>query len=55
MYQKNIEGTPLDNPMHVALNLAVGGNWAGSDNPSLPCSMSVDYVMVHDVLGDKNI
>ncbi len=51
MCQKNIEGTPLDNPMHIALNLAVGGNWAGSDNPTLPCSMSVDYVMVHDILG----
>ena len=50
IYSKNIEGTPLDNPMHIVLNLAVGGDWAGSDDPNLPFSMSVDYVMVHDIL-----
>ena len=38
-----------NNPMHIALNLAVGGNWAGSDNVGVPFSMYVDYVLVHSV------
>ena len=49
MYTKNIEGTPVNNPMCIVLNLAMGGNWAGNDNPALPCSMYVDYVRVHEV------
>ena len=52
MFSKDNLGEPLSNPnnaMHIALNLAVGGNWAGSDNVELPFSMLVDYVLVHSV------
>ncbi len=46
-------GAPFDQPFHMLLNVAVGGNWPGSPNGSsvLPQQMRVDYVRVYD-LGD---
>ncbi|MEQ8771099.1 MAG: family 16 glycosylhydrolase [Phycisphaerales bacterium] len=39
---------PFDNPFHLLLNVAVGGNWPGSPNPSdYPVTMTVDYVRVY--------
>jgi len=38
---------PFDQPFHVLLNIAVGGNWGGQkgvDNRSFPATMKVDYV-----------
>ena len=40
---------PFDRPFHLILNLAIGGNWAGSkgiDDAALPERMEVDYVRV---------
>ena len=41
---------PFDNPFHLLLNVAVGGNWGGSkgiDDTIFPRSMVVDYVRVY--------
>ncbi len=41
---------PFDQPFHVILNLAVGGNWGGSkgvDETIWPQKMYVDYVRVY--------
>lgn len=40
----------FDNPMHIILNVAVGGRWPSSDieNEVLPAEMLVDYVRVYD-------
>ncbi|MFM8450272.1 MAG: family 16 glycosylhydrolase [Haliscomenobacter sp.] len=41
---------PFDQPFHLILNLAVGGNWAGSrgiDTDIWPRRMEVDYVRVY--------
>ena len=37
----------LNSPMYMILNLAVGGNWAGSPNGSTswPGEMKIDYAM----------
>ncbi len=40
---------PFDRPFHLILNLAIGGNWAGTkgiDDAALPQRMEVDYVRV---------
>jgi len=40
---------PFDKPFHMILNLAIGGNWAGSkgiDDAALPERLEVDYVRV---------
>ncbi len=38
---------PFDNPFHMLLNVAVGGNWPGSPDASdYPVTMTVDYVRV---------
>ncbi|SRR5579871_5620 len=41
---------PFDNPMHLLLNVAYGGNWGGAkgiDDSILPKQMLVDYVRVY--------
>jgi beta-glucanase (GH16 family) len=41
---------PFDNPMHLLLNIAVGGNWGGAqgvDTTIWPQRMEVDYVRVY--------
>jgi beta-glucanase (GH16 family) len=41
---------PFDQPMHLLLNLAVGGDWGGQkgiDNSIFPKQMLVDYVRVY--------
>jgi beta-glucanase (GH16 family) len=46
-------GAPFDQPFHMLLNVAVGGNWPGYPNASsvFPQQMRVDWVRVYD-LGD---
>ena len=46
----NSDDWPFDHPLHIILNLAVGGNWGGSrgiDNSIWPQSLIVDYVRVY--------
>lgn len=49
---------PFDQPFHIALNLAVGGNLAeksngmGFDPASFPADMQVDWVRVEQCVGD---
>jgi beta-glucanase (GH16 family) len=41
---------PFDQPMHLLLNIAVGGNWGGQkgvDDAIFPARMSIDYVRVY--------
>jgi beta-glucanase (GH16 family) len=41
---------PFDDPMHLLLNIAVGGNWGGQkgvDDTVFPQQMLVDYVRVY--------
>ena len=41
---------PFDKPMHILLNIAVGGNWGGQkgiDPAAFPARMEVDYVRVY--------
>ena len=41
---------PFDQPFHLIINLAIGGNWGGAmgiDNSIFPVSMFVDYVRVY--------
>lgn len=41
---------PFDNPMHLLLNIAVGGDWGGAmgvDTTIWPQKMEVDYVRVY--------
>jgi beta-glucanase (GH16 family) len=48
--QKTADEWPFDQPFHVILNLAVGGNWGGKmgiDDSIWPKSMEVDYVRVY--------
>ncbi|MFI5156574.1 MAG: family 16 glycosylhydrolase [Chitinophagales bacterium] len=43
-------GWPFNQPMHILLNLAIGGNWGGQkgvDDGIFPQSMLVDYVRVY--------
>ncbi len=47
---KGIEAWPFDQPFHVLLNVAVGGNWGGKmgvDDKPFPQHMRVDYVRVY--------
>jgi beta-glucanase (GH16 family) len=42
---------PFDQPFHLILNIAVGGNWGGTNgvDPSIwPQRMEVDYIRVYD-------
>ena len=43
---------PFDKPFYLILNLAMGGDWAGSkgiDDDSLPQKFEVDYVRVWEM------
>ncbi len=47
------EGWPFDQPFHLILNLAVGGNWGGKygvDDRIWPQSFEIDYVKVYQRL-----
>jgi beta-glucanase (GH16 family) len=41
--------TELKNPMHIIVNLAVGGTWPGSPNSStpFPSTMNIDYMRIY--------
>lgn len=43
---------PFDQPFHIILNLAVGGNWPGPPNDTtvFPQQMLVDYVRVYEAV-----
>jgi beta-glucanase (GH16 family) len=46
------EAWPFDQPMHLLLNLAVGGNWGGQkgvNSAAFPQQMLVDYVRVYSL------
>ncbi|MFP4479108.1 MAG: family 16 glycosylhydrolase [Candidatus Izemoplasmatales bacterium] len=46
---KNSDAWPFDQPFHLILNLAVGGNWGGAegiDDSIFPQSFQIDYVRV---------
>ena len=46
---KNSDAWPFDQPFHLILNLAVGGNWGGVmgiDDSIFPQSFQIDYVRV---------
>ncbi|TFD99713.1 carbohydrate binding domain-containing protein [Jeotgalibacillus salarius] len=44
---------PFDQPFHMLLNLAIGGNFDGdpTEDTMFPQSMNVDYVRVYDLTG----
>ena len=47
---------PFDAPFHMILNLAVGGDWAGSkgiDDAAMPQRLEVDYVRVWQAPGKR--
>ncbi|MEX2963924.1 ADP-ribosylglycohydrolase family protein [Microbulbifer sp. TYP-18] len=46
-------GAPFDQPFHLILNLAVGGNWPGEpdDNTVFPQTLAIDYVRVYRCTG----
>lgn len=42
---------PFDQPMHLLLNVAIGGNWGGIegvDDSAFPTTMQIDYVRVFE-------
>lgn len=48
--KKGYDAWPFDNPMHLILNIAVGGGWGGQkgiDENIFPAKMIVDYVRVY--------
>lgn len=48
---KDYKEWPFDQPFHLILNIAVGGNWGGQkgvDSTIWPQRMEVDYVRVYD-------
>ena len=47
---------PFDKPMHLLLNIAVGGEWGGQkgiDPDSFPARMAIDYVRVYQLPAGK--
>jgi beta-glucanase (GH16 family) len=47
---------PFDKPLHLILNIAVGGNWGGQkgvDDSIFPQKMEVDYVRVYPLIEKK--
>lgn len=45
---------PFDQPQHLLLNIAVGGNWGGQkgvDDAAFPAQMEVDYVRIYQPRG----
>jgi beta-glucanase (GH16 family) len=54
---KSWEEWPFDHPFHLILNIAVGGNWGGSQgvDPNIwPQRMEIDYVRVYTSDPGKN-
>lgn len=50
---KGVEEWPFDYPFFIYLNVAVGGDWAGSkgvDKDSFPQTMEIDYVRVYNTV-----
>ncbi len=50
--QTNTDAWPFDQPFHLILNIAVGGNWGGKhgiDENIWPQQMEVDYVRVYEL------
>jgi len=47
---KSVEVWPFDQPFYVILNLAIGGNFGGSevDDSALPQEFVIDYVKVYE-------
>jgi len=48
--EESEEAWPFNRPYHLIMNLAVGGNWAGTEGISkkaFPAQMEVDYVRVY--------
>jgi beta-glucanase (GH16 family) len=48
--QSGYAAWPFDNPMHLLMNIAIGGNWGGQkgvDTTIWPVRMEVDYVRVY--------
>ena len=44
------EAWPFDQPFHLLLNIAVGGDWGGQkgvDETIFPLKMEIDYVRVY--------
>ena len=48
-YKNAPETAPFDQPLHLIMNVAVGGDWPGSpdDSSDFPQRMTVDYVRVY--------
>jgi len=48
---------PFDQPFHLILNLAVGGNWPGPPDATtiFPQALTVDYVRVYQKTGGRRI
>ncbi|NIJ51892.1 glycoside hydrolase family 16 protein [Dyadobacter arcticus] len=47
---------PFDKPLHLILNIAVGGNWGGQkgvDDSIFPRKMEIDYVRVYPLITKK--
>ncbi|SVC17815.1 uncharacterized protein METZ01_LOCUS270669, partial [marine metagenome] len=41
---------PFDQPFHILMNIAIGGNWGGMkgiDDSIFPSKMEIDYVRVY--------
>lgn len=52
---EDYEGWPFDQPHHLILNLAVGGNWGGKygvDDSIWPQALEIDYVKVYQKTND---
>lgn len=58
LFEKKASGRdrwPFDEPMHLILNIAVGGDWGGRkgvDDGAFPQAMEIDYVRVYQQPGD---
>lgn len=51
-------GWPFDQPFHLILNVAVGGNWGGKygvDDSIWPQKMEIDYVRVYKLNSEETI
>lgn len=50
------EEWPFDQPFHILLNMAIGGNWGGQkgvDESIFPQKMEIDYVRVYPLIEKK--
>jgi len=50
---KGFEVWPFDKKFHILLNVAVGGDWGGSqgiDDNAFPAAMEIDYVRVYNMI-----